>query len=153
MNQFTERDYTFVAQDQRFDRQTPNDKSTTQLSESMSDQRVPLHKREPSLEQILETRELASIDMMDTPDVKDEKINNKVQQMMAEMNDLRQAFKRKSGGSRQHLEQIPTATFKEEKAPGADEFYRDIPDSRHIEVFDPMQSKDSMGDETKNSFM
>ena len=78
MNQFTERDYTFVAQDQRFDRQTPNDKSTTQLSESMSDQRAPLHKREPSLEQILETRELASIDMMDTPDVKDEKINNKV---------------------------------------------------------------------------
>ena len=84
-----------------------------------------MHRREPSLEKILERKELSSIEVneqdqqeednksvsdnveaMNISNKKDEKNNNRVKRMMAEISDLKQAIKKDVGKSRATIEKI-----------------------------------------------
>ena len=103
-------------------------------------------KRENSLEKILERKELTSIETRDDNEAdekgQDKKVDSKVQRLMAEMNDLKQAIKRDAGSSRQVVDQLYTAKFPESEKDQVyvdrtkEEFLRDLPVSRSKEDFD-----------------
>ena len=105
----------------------------------------------------------------DEGDQKDQKVSNKVQKMMAEVSDIKQALKRDNGKSRSTVDQIYTGKFKEdvEREVGQSntakntisdnrtdirDFYRGVPMSRHNEDFNSPDYNHEMmfGNETRS---